>query len=166
MVTCLKPSTAGDLTNIADMSTHSNKGTQGGKSQLDKAVPTLVIPASQESVVYSLDNLFPSMSSVCNTPLLDQDVQEKEPALNFQVALFPFFHPKDHFSLKSMDPNEIEMEKASKPTKIRGKKAGEKRNRGISKKKARKVKFEEREHVEFSDVQEQVPLNGELQERD
>ncbi|KAJ1217999.1 hypothetical protein NDU88_005585 [Pleurodeles waltl] len=161
--TCLQSLSARDLTNIGNMSTHSNKGTQAGKSQLDKAVLTPVNPTAQESEVYSLDNLFTTMSSVCNIPLVTQDAQNKEPALNRRVAPFPIFLPKDHLSTKLMERNEIEVEKGSKSTKIRGEKGGGKRNRRISKKKARKVKFEEREQVKCLDASELVPLIGNFQ---
>ncbi|KAJ1118246.1 hypothetical protein NDU88_006441 [Pleurodeles waltl] len=150
-------SNAGDLTNICDTPTHSNKGTQAGKPQLDKAVSTLANLATQDSEVYSLDNLFSSMRSACNIPPLVHDVHKKEPVLNPRVAPFPIFLPKDHLSSKLMERNEIEMEKASKSTNTRGKKVKKKRNWRDYKKKARKVKFEEREQMEHTDALEQVP---------
>ncbi|KAJ1210689.1 hypothetical protein NDU88_006051 [Pleurodeles waltl] len=140
------------------MFSHSNKGTQTGKSQLEKAVQMLANPAPQESVVYSLDNLFPSMSSVHNSPPVPQDVQKKEFALIPRAAPFTIFLPKDHSSFKLIELIGNEMEKAGKQIKIRGKNAREKRNQIITKKKARKVKFEEREDVGSADVQDQVPI--------
>ncbi|KAJ1123274.1 hypothetical protein NDU88_001747 [Pleurodeles waltl] len=139
------------------MPTQSDKGTQAGKSQLDKAVPMLSNPAFQESMAYSLDNLFPSSSSVSNISSVVQDSRKREFAPNLRSVPFPIFLTKDHSSSKSTELNRNKFKKASKMIKLRGKKAGGKRNRQITKKMARKVKFEERKYVGSPDVQDRVP---------
>ncbi|KAJ1192614.1 hypothetical protein NDU88_001921 [Pleurodeles waltl] len=163
--TCLQFPIAEDLTNTGDKFSHSNKGTQAGKPHLDEVVTTLANLAPEENEIYSLVNLFSSMNSLHKIPPLAHDVLKKEPTLNPRAAPFPIFLPKDHLSLKSMDQNEIVMKKTSKAIKTRGKKTGKKRNQRLSKKKAKKVKFEEREQVESTNELEQVPLVKNFQNR-
>ncbi|KAJ1202547.1 hypothetical protein NDU88_006345 [Pleurodeles waltl] len=132
--------------------------TQTGKSQVDKGASKIVIHASEENEIYSLDNLFSNSLSIHNTTPLDHIAQFKETIPTPRTVPFPIFLPKDHLRTKQVeqveqsDQIESDVGQARRISKIRGKKAGKKRNRRIVKKKERKVKFEEREQLEYSDT--------------
>ncbi|KAJ1113245.1 hypothetical protein NDU88_001499 [Pleurodeles waltl] len=84
----------GDPANIGDAPTLSEKGTQAEKPQLDKLVPMLFNPATQESIVYSLDNLFFSPIAASNLPLVVHDSLDREYAINPRAVPFRFFFLK------------------------------------------------------------------------
>ncbi|KAJ1188796.1 hypothetical protein NDU88_005553 [Pleurodeles waltl] len=146
-----------------------DRGTQTGKSQVNKGDSKIVIHAAEENEIYSLDNLFTNSLSIHNTTPLDYIAQFKETVPTPSTVPLPIFLPKDHLLIKQVerveqsDQIESDVGQDSRISKIRGKKAGKKRNWRIITEKERKVKFEEREKLEYPDTMKLgLPLKNSL----
>ncbi|KAJ1108480.1 hypothetical protein NDU88_005856 [Pleurodeles waltl] len=141
-----------------------DRGTQTGKSQVDKGDSNIVTHASEEN-----DHLFTNSLSIQNTSPLNHIAQSKEMVPTPSTVPFRIFLPKDHLLIKQVkrveqsDQIEIDVRQASSISKRRGKKSGKKRNQRIIKNKEQKVKFEVREQLEYADTMKLgLPLKNSL----